>query len=99
MFANHLEQHTNSTVRRVLTAAALFTAAAAAQPAGAQTSGIGLELRPSVGAYIPTGDQRDFVKDAVLVGGEASWRVIAALALTGTFAWSPTKARLTAREP
>jgi hypothetical protein len=96
MFANHLEQHTNSTVRRVLTAAALFTAAAAAQPAGAQTSGIGLELRPFVGAYIPTGDQRDFVKDAVLVGGEASWRVIPAFALTGTFAWSPSKDRLTA---
>jgi len=96
MFANHLEQHTNSTVRRVLTAAALFTAAASAQSAGAQTSGIGLELRPFVGAYIPTGDQRDFLKDAVLVGGEASWRVIPAFAVTGTFAWSPSKDRLTA---
>lgn len=38
MFANHREQYTNSTVRRVLTAAALFTAAASAQPLGAQTS-------------------------------------------------------------
>jgi hypothetical protein len=96
MLANHREQHTSSTVRRVLTAAALFTAAAAAQPLGAQTSGIGLELRPFVGAYIPTGDQRDFVKDAVLVGGEASWRVIPAFAVTGAFSWSPSKDRLTA---
>ena len=25
-------------------------------------------IRPFVGAYVPTGDQRDFLKDAVLVG-------------------------------
>jgi hypothetical protein len=91
-----MTQDTTSTVRRVLTAAALFTAAASAQPAVAQAPGLGIELRPFVGAYIPTGDQRDFLKDAVLVGGQASWRVIPALAVTGTFAWSPSKDRLTA---
>src|SRR5437764_14328773 len=54
------------------------------------------ELRPFVGAYIPTGDQRDLLKDAVLVGGQLSWHVLPALGLTGTFGWSPSKDRITA---
>ena len=77
-----------------LTVAALI--AIFASKAQAQTGGLGLEVRPFVGAYIPTGDQRDFLKDAVLVGGQASWRVIPAFAITGTFAWSPSKDRMTA---
>jgi hypothetical protein len=75
--------------------AGLTVAMGAVRAARAQSS-IGVELRPFVGAFIPTGDQRDFLKDAVLVGGQASWRVIPALALTGTFAWSPSKDRISA---
>jgi hypothetical protein len=40
-----------------------------AQESGASRGAI----RPYVGAYIPTGEQRDFLKDAVLVGAQASW--------------------------
>jgi hypothetical protein len=76
-----------------LTLAALF--ALVGTTARAQAGGLGLEVRPFVGAYIPTGDQRDFLKDAVLVGGQASWRVIPAFAISGTFAWSPSKDRVT----
>ena len=47
---------------------------------------------------MPTGDQRDFLKDAVLVGAQGSWRFLPALALTGTLSWSPTKDRLSAGE-
>jgi len=54
------------------------------------------EIRPYAGAYIPTGDQRDFLKDAVLAGAQLSWLPIERLALTGTFGWSPTKDRITA---
>jgi hypothetical protein len=54
------------------------------------------EIRPYVGAYVPTGDQRDLLKDAVLVGAQASYRVIPQLALTGTFGWSPSKDRISA---
>jgi hypothetical protein len=54
------------------------------------------ELRPYVGAYVPTGDQRDLLKDAVLVGAQASWRATQHLALTGTFGWAPSKDRVTA---
>jgi hypothetical protein len=76
-----------------LTLAALL--ALVGTTARAQAGGLGLEVRPFVGAYIPTGDQRDFLKDAVLVGGQASWRVIPAFAISGTFAWSPSKDRVT----
>jgi hypothetical protein len=76
-----------------LTLAALL--ALVGTTARAQAGGLGLEVRPFVGAYIPTGDQRDLLKDAVLVGGQASWRVIPAFAISGTFAWSPSKDRIT----
>jgi hypothetical protein len=86
-----------STIRSTsLTFAALVTTLVAGSRVEAQAGGLGLELRPFVGAYIPTGDQRDFLKDAVLVGGQASWRVIPAFAITGTFGWSPSKDRITA---
>jgi len=64
----------------------------------AQAQGVtsGFELRPFVGAYIPTGDQRNLLKDAVLVGGQLTWHVIPAVAVTGTFGWSPSKDRVTA---
>jgi hypothetical protein len=58
-----------------------------------------LEFRPFVGAYIPTGDQRDLLQDAVLVGAQASYALLPQLALTGTFGWSPSKDRITAGDP
>jgi hypothetical protein len=55
----------------------------------------GFELRPYAGAFIPTGTQRDLLKDAVMVGGQASYRIVPQLALTGTLGWSPSKDRIT----
>ena len=81
---------------RGIAGATLLALATIASAARAQTSSTQFELRPFVGAFIPTGDQRDLLKDAVLVGGQASWRVMPVLALTGTFAWSPSKDRITA---
>jgi Outer membrane protein beta-barrel domain len=61
----------------------------------AQSTAVGnFEIRPYVGAYIPTGDQRDFFKDAVLVGAQGSYRFTPALALTATVGWSPTEDRV-----
>ena len=82
---------TNSTLITTVAALALL-----ASPAKAQSLGGSFELRPFVGAYIPTGDQRDFLKDAVLAGAQLSWRAIPAVAITGTFGWSPSKDRITA---
>ena len=94
----HRSTHSSTSrlVGRTAAGAALLALAALASRADAQVNAPSFELRPFVGAYIPTGDQRDLLKDAVLVGGQASWRVVPALALTGTFAWSPSKDRITA---
>jgi hypothetical protein len=77
-----------------LFALSAFTTRAAAQNAVAYHSN-GFELRPYVGAYIPTGDQRDLLKDAVLVGGQASYRINPNFAVTGTLGWSPSEDRVT----
>ena len=80
-------------------AAALFALSAFATRGAAQNvvayHSNGFELRPYVGAYIPTGDQRDLLKDAVLVGGQASYRINPNFALTGTLGWSPSEDRVT----
>lgn len=74
--------------------------AASAVPARAQGLDDGsanltgaFELRPFAGAYIPTGDQRDLLEDAVLAGVQGTYHLIPALAITGTFAWSPSEDR------
>jgi hypothetical protein len=90
---------TLSNHRARLAALAVFALAGVLVPsnAGAQSvasPGIGLEIRPYAGAYIPTGNQRDLLKDAVLVGAQASYRVLPQLAVTGSFGWSPSKDRI-----
>jgi hypothetical protein len=74
------------------------TASAGAQDQVLTTRGSSgaFELRPYVGAYVPTGDQRDLLEDAVLVGAQASYRARPWLAVTGTFGWAPSKDRITA---
>ena len=91
---------TNSTPARLAAVAVLalsgaFGAATAnAQDMKTHTSS-GFEIRPYAGAFIPTGQQRDFLKDAVIAGGQASYRVLPQLAFTGTIGWSPSKDRVT----
>jgi hypothetical protein len=94
-----MSRTTNTSNRSVRAAAAvvfavtLVSTKAIAQEAVASNNGF--ELRPYVGAYIPTGDQRDLLKDAVLVGGQASYRLNPNFAVTGTLGWSPSKDRIT----
>jgi len=80
-------------------AAAVFALSAAFVPVSAKAQDIqssnGFELRPFVGAYIPTGTQRDVLKNAVLVGGQASYRILPQLAITGTVGWAPSEDRVT----
>jgi hypothetical protein len=68
----------------------------AAVKLNAQDVGPRSAIRPFVGAYVPTGDQRDFLKDAVIVGAQASWTVTPKIALTGSFGWAPSKDKITA---
>lgn len=81
-------------IRSALVALSLTFAGGALSAQGPASAPI--TLRPFVGAYIPTGDQRDFLKDAVLVGTQASWIATDQLALTGSFAWTPSKDKITA---
>lgn len=47
------------------------------------------ELRPFVGAYIPTGAQRDLFKDATMFGVQGALELRPTLHLLGTFGWTP----------
>jgi hypothetical protein len=100
---------TRARIRRGAAALTTLAAAlvAAGATAGAQTAAPGgraaaplaagaFELRPVVGAFVPTGDQRDLLDDAVLVGGQLAYAVRPNLAVVGTFGWAPSKDRTTA---
>ena len=52
------------------------------------------EVRPFLGAYVPTGSQRDELKNAVLVGGQLAIEVRRTVHLVGTLAYAtPRPAR------
>jgi outer membrane protein with beta-barrel domain len=84
-----------STFRRTARALALTVALAAiptiTTQVEAQTTA---SIRPTVGVFVPTGDQRDLLKDAILVGIQGSYNLTQNFALTGTFGWSPNKDQL-----
>jgi hypothetical protein len=86
----------HSAVRRigvglgVLAAVAVFAASAEAQSSSGSGS---FEIRPVVCGFVPTGDHRDLLDDAVHVGGTLAYGVAPNVALVGTFGWSPTKDR------
>jgi hypothetical protein len=62
----------------------------AATTAAAQTPAMPmLELRPMAGALIPTGDQRDLFKDAVLYGAQVAFEYRPNVHIVGSFGWSP----------
>jgi hypothetical protein len=46
------------------------------------------EIRPFVGAYIPTGSQRDILKDAFMGGGQLALEVNNQFHVVGSFAYS-----------
>ncbi len=49
------------------------------------------ELRFTSGAFVPTGTQRTFVKDAHVSAAQLSWLVRPSLAITGTFGWARSR--------
>jgi hypothetical protein len=77
----------------VFTLAALLSFAGAAAVAQADTGWTDTELRPFVGAFIPTGDQRHDLKSAVVVGGQLAYDLPIPMRVVGTLAWSPSKAK------
>ena len=71
---------------------------AGAQPLIPAERRAAFELRPFAGAYLPTGDQRDALRDAFHLGVQASYPIIPQFAVVGTFAWSASKNRAAARD-
>ena len=71
------------------TLAALVTTA---MVASAQKPAVRPEIRPFVGMYIPTGDQRNLFDDAAMLGVQAALELRPSFHLLGTFGWVPGKA-------
>ena len=72
-------------------AAALFATSVAAGGAGAQSSSESpLEIRPFVGAFIPTGDQREMIDDAITAGVQGAYTVTSYLSIVATFSVTPS---------
>lgn len=87
-----------STVITTLAAAAAVVVAtpAARAQAAPGIAGRTVEVRPFVGAFLPTGDLSDQLKSAVLAGAQVGWHFHPNFAVTGSFAWAPTKDKTTA---
>src|SRR4029450_4975635 len=72
---NHMSTKTLETSPARVVAAAVFALSTAFVPSASRAQDVrssnGFELRPYVGAYIPTGDQRDILNAAVPLGGHA----------------------------
>ena len=68
------------------TLAALITSALVAS---AQEPKVRPEIRPFVGMYIPTGEQRNLFDDAAMLGLQAALELRPSFHLLGTFGWAP----------
>jgi hypothetical protein len=55
-----------------------------------------LHVRPYVGALLTTGNEHDLLKNAVLVGGQASYAFHPNFSLAGSFGWSPSEDKTSA---
>jgi len=75
-------------IHKLLAAAAI----ACASTLGAQGTEV-LEVRPFVGASIPTGSQRDMFKNAALFGFQGAFELAPTFHLIGTFGWVPVHHR------
>lgn len=76
-------------MKKLIVVAAL--AALATTTARAEGDDRAVEIAPFAGAWIPTGDQRDLLDDAPLLGVTASWALHRNLAVVGTFGWAPSQ--------
>lgn len=72
----------------------IFTVATASAAVAQSLAAGSVELRPLVGAFVPTGDQRDALASGVLLGAQTSYRVTPFFAFTASFAWSPNRDRI-----
>jgi len=79
-------------MRRITYVAAGLLAAVAVLPAQTVDTRK-IELRPFVGASIPTGDQRDLYGEEPLIGLQAALELRPTLHVVGAFGWVPATAK------
>jgi hypothetical protein len=79
----------------VLASILAFAVRAQAQQAGPSP----ITLRPIVGALVGTGAQREALKNALLVGAQATYTMHPNVAMVGTFSWSPNQNKLSVQRP
>jgi hypothetical protein len=96
MFSTSAASVPQHATRIALFAAGLMVASV--QTSNAQTQGSAWEFRVSNGAFVPTGSQREVIKDGQMTAAQLSWVVKPSLAITGTFAWARSR-DLTAAKP
>jgi hypothetical protein len=103
--AHSVVQRTSRSSRRTLARTALTAAGSlalllsSAQSSAAQTSSTetsappagAWELRFTGGAFVPTGAQRNALKDGQMSAAQLSWLVRPSLAVTGTFGWARSR--------
>lgn len=89
-----------STIRAGLALAIIAASGAFAMRVNAQTpSPKAFQVRPLVGALVATGDQRDVLKNAVLVGAQGSYALNQNFGIVGSFGWSPSEDKTSATRP
>ena len=73
----------------------------AAFPATARAQGGGsrFEIHSIGGFFIPTGDQRDELKDGMMLGLGAGYQILPNLTVVGSFAWTGSQAKELTGEP
>lgn len=52
-----------------------------------------VQVRPFVGAYIPTGKQSDDLKSSMLAGAQVGYELPIPVQLVGTFGWTPSRTK------
>jgi len=92
----NLNEHSRRMIAFGLVALVALVAFSGRLLAQGSSSGSRGAIRPIFGAYVPTGDQREFLKDAVLAGAQASLNFGSNFAVTGSFGWAPSKDKITA---
>ena len=100
MFSSSAASILQQAQRIALTAAGLLIVSA--QTSVAQTPAPDAspwEFRVSSGAFVPTGDQRNLIKDGQVSAAQLSWLVRPSIAITGTFAWARSRDLTIAETP
>lgn len=77
--------------RAALTVVALISSAQTSAAQTSSTQASAWELRFTSGAFVPTGNQRNFLKDAQVSAAQLSWVVRPSLAITGTLGWARSR--------